>query len=131
MASELIAGLRGGAAEREAAYAELLRREAAHNNASASSGASASESGSTAASASTFADIAVACTSPLCEVLCKGISEVNVEEYRRACQVLTALSGSDPARVGGECCKLGQCNLWAKDGVCMTADRARGISLAR
>jgi hypothetical protein len=44
MASELIAGLRGGAAEREAAYAELLRREAAHNNASAIRSGSTSES---------------------------------------------------------------------------------------
>ena len=43
MSTRLIAKLRGGAAEREAAYAGLLRREALHN-AKAGSGASSTAS---------------------------------------------------------------------------------------
>jgi hypothetical protein len=58
-----------------------------------------------------LADIAVACASPLCEVLCKPVAEVSVAEYLRAAQVLTALSGVEPARVGGECYKPDQCNI--------------------
>jgi uncharacterized protein YunC (DUF1805 family) len=64
--AELIASIRGSATEREAAYAELLRREAGHNASPGSSGASAA-----------LADVAVACVEPLCEVLCKDISEVS------------------------------------------------------
>ena len=59
----------------------------------------------------------MACASPLCEVLCKAVEEVNVAEYHRASQVLTALSGVDPARVGGECFKPDQCNIWSALGV--------------
>ena len=131
MAAELIAQLHGGAAEREAAYAELLRREAQHN-ASGSAGASSAPAAATAvrdeelrgmklsalrarameeeldeaavestldadepkaalvelllarrpsAEEKLMADIAVACASPLCEVLCKPVSEVSVAEY--------------------------------------------------
>ena len=39
------------------------------------------------------------------------VSEADVVEYQRAARVLTALSGVDPARVGGECAKVGQCNF--------------------
>jgi hypothetical protein len=175
MAAELIAQLHGGAAEREAAYAELLRREAQHN-ASGSAGASSApaavrdeelrgmklsalrarameeeldeaavESALDAdepkaalvelllarrpsAEEKLMADIAVACASPLCEVLCKPVSEVSVAEYHRTWQVLTALSGVDPVRVGGECIKLGQCN-WAK--VLVAPDSALGVMLAK
>jgi hypothetical protein len=56
--------------------------------------------------------IAVACASPLCEVLCKDVSEVGAEEHRRAAQVLTALCGIDPARVGGEITKPDQCSIY-------------------
>lgn len=93
-ASEIVKNLRGSAAEREVAYAELLRREAEHN-AQGSIGATA------------FVDAAVACVSPLCEVLCKSIAEVAVKEYHRASQVLTALVDVDWMRVGGELLKEG------------------------
>ena len=98
-AAELVAQLRGAAAEREAAYARLLQLEAEHFNANGGSCAD-----------TPTAEIAVACASPLCEVLCKAVAEVGVAEYHRAAQVLTALSGVDPARVGGECYKPDQCN---------------------
>ena len=175
MAAELIAQLHGGAAEREAAYVELLRRETQHN-ASSSPGASSApaavrdeelrgmklsalrarameeeldeaavESALDAdepkaalvelllarrpsAEEKLMADIAVACASPLCEVLCKPVSEVSVAEYHRACQVLTALSGVDPVRVGGEACKLDQCtnfNVWK------APDSALGVMLGK
>jgi hypothetical protein len=178
MAAELIAQLHGGAAEREAAYVELLRRETQHN-ASSSPGASSAPAAATAvrdeelrgmkltalrdrameeeldetavesaldadepkaalvelllarrpsAEEKLMADIAVACASPLCEVLCKPVSEVSVAEYHRTWQVLTALSGVDPVRVGGECIKLGQCN-WAK--VLVAPDSALGVMLAK
>jgi len=98
-AEELVALLRGGAAERESAIAELFRLEAEHN---------AGSSGG----AESLAEIAVACASPLCEVLSRPVSEVDAEAYRRAALVLTAISGVDPARVGAEMFKLEQCNLW-------------------
>ena len=111
MASEIVAQLRGAAAEREAAYARLLQLEAEHFNANGgSSGA--------------VAEIAVACAVPLCEVLSKAISEVNATEYHRAWQVLTALSGVDPGRVGGECSKLDQCNTFT---AWMAPDSALGV----
>ena len=112
-AAELVAQLRSGrgaAAEREAAYARLLQLEAEHFN--ANGGGSA------------VVDIAVACASPLCEVLCKAVSEVDVAEYHRASQVLAALNGVDPARVGGECWKPDQCNVWK---VWTAPDRALGV----
>ena len=96
-AAELVAQLRGAAAEREAAYARLLQLEAEHFN--ANGGGSA------------VVEIAVACASPLCEVLCKDVAEVDVEEWHRSSHVLVALTGVDPARVGGECWKPEQCNL--------------------
>jgi hypothetical protein len=113
MAEALIAGLRGGAPEREAAYAELFRIEAEWI---ASRGDNAA------------AEIAVACASPLCEVLCKPVSEVSIEEYQRCCQALTALSGVAPARVGGECNKPGQCNIFS---AWSAPDSALGVVLAK
>ena len=117
------------AAGREAAYAELLRLEA---------------DPSATVAPHDLPEIAVACAPMLCAVLCKDVAEVSVEEYRRACQVLTALSGVDPVRVGGECTKLesacvAQCNIWtvwasagsavgvalAKDAAAMTSDESR------
>jgi hypothetical protein len=71
-----------------------------------------------------FVEIAVACASPLCEVLCKAVSEVDVAEYHRASQVLAALNGVDPARVGGECWKPDQCNVWK---VWTAPDSALGV----
>ena len=64
---ELVAGLRSGAAEREAAYSELHQLEAEHslNNVLGES------------SSSGFADVAVACAPLLCEVLCKKTAEVD------------------------------------------------------
>ena len=112
-AAELVAQLRSGrgaAAEREAAYARLLQLEAEHFN--ANGGGSA------------VVDIAVACASPLCEVLCKAVSEVDVAEYHRASQVLAALNGVAPARVGGECWKPDQCNVWK---VWTAPDSALGV----
>ena len=92
MATELVAKLHGGAAEREAAYTELFRREA-ENYANSGSG-----SGSGSGADSAFTEIAVACASPLCEVLSKPVAEVSVAEYHRASQLLTALIGVDPVR---------------------------------
>ncbi len=100
----LVAQLRGGAVEREAAYAELLRREAEHSNAAnpCTDGTSGTNS---------LLDIAVACASPLCEVLCKPVSEVGAQELRRASLVLVALVAIDTRRVGGECYKPNQFNI--------------------
>ena len=135
MASSLVAALRGGgAAEREAVYAELLRRE---EEAEHSSGASAAAVGTqlpaAGSSADTspaehFAEIAVACASPLCEVLCKNAAEVSAEEWRRAAQVLTALCGVEPARVGGQCYSAGQCTLCA---AWVAPESALGVLLAK
>jgi hypothetical protein len=111
-ADEFVAQLRGTAAEREAAFARLLQLEAEHFNANGGSSGTA------------VVEIAVACASPLCEVLCKAVSEVDVAEHRRASQVLTALSGVDPGRVGGECWKPDQtniCTAW------MAPDSALGV----
>ena len=88
-----VANLRGGAVEREAAFAELFRLSAEH---------------SACGGSTDFAREAVACALPLCAVLCKPVSEVGAEEWRRGAQLLTALSGVDPIRVGAECHKLGQ-----------------------
>ena len=110
-ADGLVAQLRGAAAEREAAYARLLQLEAEHFNANGGSSGSAVE-------------IAVACASPLCEVLCKAVSEVDVAEWHRAAQVLTALDGVDPDRVGGECMKPDQCNFFK---AWMAPDSALGV----
>eukprot|EP01043_Picozoa_sp_COSAG02_P011748 COSAG02_NODE_438_length_22319_cov_17.198425_19_plen_301_part_00 len=162
MAAELIiANLRGGTAEREAAYTELLWREEEHNaNADAAPVATAAtraeelqalklselraralmadytEEDVAAAMDDTedpkaalvqlllshgtrseedpesLATIAVACASPLCEVLGKAASEVDAAEWHRVAQVLTVVSSVDPARVGGECVKPDQCNLF-------------------
>ena len=174
MAAELIiANLRGGTAEREAAYTELLRREEEHNaNADAAPAATAAtraeelqalklselraralmadytEEDVAAAMDDTeepkaalvqlllsqgtrseedpesLAAIAVACASPLCEVLGKAASEVDAAEWHRAAQVLTVVSGVDPARVGGECTKPDQCNLYK---MWMAPDSALGV----
>eukprot|EP01046_Picozoa_sp_COSAG06_P041178 COSAG06_NODE_5080_length_3740_cov_20.335347_3_plen_444_part_00 len=118
MADEVVAQLRGSAAEREAAYAHLLRLEAEHFNATASAATSGDE----------VAEVAVACASPLCAVLCKPASEVDVTEYHRAWQVLTALCGVDPARVGGECCKPDQVNVYS---AWMAPDSVLGEMLAK
>ena len=75
-------------------------------------------------SSRSLADIAVACASPLCEVLCKTASEVDVAEWHRASQVLAALSGLDPARVAGECYKTDQCNTFK---VWTAPDSALGV----
>jgi hypothetical protein len=101
----LVAQLRGGAVEREAAYAELLLREAEHSNA-----ANPCTDGTSGAN-SLLAEIAVACALPLCEVLCKPVSEVGAQELRRATLVLVALVAIDPRRVGGECYKPNQFNI--------------------
>ena len=110
MAAEIVAQLRGTAAERETAYARLLQLEAEHFNANGGS---------------SVVEIAVACASPLCEVLCKAVSEVGVAEWHRAAQVLTALSVVDPGRVGGECWKPNQCNIFK---VWMAPDSVLGVS---
>jgi hypothetical protein len=163
MAAELVAQLRAGAAEREAAYAELLQREAQHHASSGSTrqelrglkltalraraleqlGEAAVESAmdadepkaalvelllAAAHPGVSLADTAVACASPLCEVLCKPVAEVSAAEYRRASQVLTALSGVDPVRVGGEIWAPNQCNIWAG---WMAPDSALGAIVAK
>ena len=117
MAEGFIAGLRGGEAEREAAYSALFKIEAEHANGDASTSRDAAA-----------AEVAMACASPLCEVLCKPATEVGVAEYQRACQVLTALSGIDPARVGGECNRPDQCNIFK---VWLTPDSVLGVVLAK
>jgi hypothetical protein len=71
-----------------------------------------------------FVGIAVACASPLCEVLCKAVAEVDVAEWHWAAQVLAALHGVDPARAGGECTKPDQCTLW---NAYMAPDSALGV----
>jgi hypothetical protein len=120
----LVARLRGGAAEREAAYAELYRREAEHHAAS-SDGTGPAE----LADITELAELAAAVASPLSEVLCKPAAEVSADEYQRAALLLAALSGVDPARVGGECCKpdpqCGIFNAWAAPG------SALGVVLAK
>ena len=115
MADEIVAQLRGSAVEREAAYAHLLRLEAEHFNTNGDVSAD-------------VAEIAVACGVPLCEVLCKPVSAVDVAEYQRAAQVLTALNGVDPARVGGECSKPDRCNFFT---VWAAPDSALGVVLAK
>lgn len=117
-AAQLVSLLDGGPAEREAAYTELLRLEAEHYSGARDGAGSGVD----------VAEIAVACASPLCAVLYKDAVEVGAEEYRRACQVLTALSGVDPARVGGECTKPDQPHLWK--AWCSTQS-ALGVMLAK
>jgi hypothetical protein len=79
-------------------------------------------------------DIAVACALPLCEVLCMDVAEVSHKEYRRAAQVLTALSSVAPARVGGECNKKPhtsaevKCNIYS---AWTARDSALGKTLAK
>jgi hypothetical protein len=74
-------------------------------------------------------EIAVACASPLCEVLCKPIAKVSVDEHRRAALVLAAMSGVDPARVGVECQgKPDQYNIWK---ALSAPDSALGVALAK
>ena len=94
MEERLVALLGGGAPEREQAYCELA--EHAH---------SPGEGG--------LADFAVACVASLCSVLCRDLAEVSSSEYRRVFHVLTALSGADPLRVGGQFNRPGQCNIHA------------------
>ena len=98
VAGHLVAQLGGAAAEREAAYAELFRLEEAHYKlASRPKSRNRRE----------IAHIAVACTIPLCGVLTRPVAEVGVDEYHRASQLLVALSGVDPGRVGGETIRPG------------------------
>ena len=125
-AAGLIAKLRGDEVAREEAYAELLRREAEHSGAGGST--TPSPAGELEGQPESLADIAVAVTAPLCEILCKPLSEVRLGEYCRAWQVVTALSGVDPARVLVEGNKPGQTNLnsvWAAEG------SALGLVLAK
>ena len=51
-----------------------------------------------------------------------------MRESHRAWQVLTALTGVEPARVGGECCKPGQCNMYT---AWMAPDSVLGAMLAK
>ncbi len=110
--SALVAGLRGGAEQRKAACTALLDLEAEYF---ASGGVGDDE---------TFADIAVACSRPLCEVLYKTVAEVPAEEYIQVARVLTALCGVSPGRVGGEC--MTQC--W---DYLMSHDSALGVVLSK
>ena len=87
MAAEIVAQLRGAAAEREAAYARLLQLEAEHFNANGGS-------------SGTVAEIAVACASPLCEVLCKAASEVDTMEYHGSASAGCDSSASASASAG-------------------------------
>jgi hypothetical protein len=108
-APQLAAQLGGAAAEREAAYTELFRLEAAHYELASSPKSRRRRE---------IADIAVACTIPLCGVLTRPVVEVGVEEYHRAAQLLVALSGVDPGRVGGETIRPGippAERLWTED----------------
>ena len=118
MAAEFVAQLRSGdKSERQAAYTRLLELEAEDFRADGSS-----------ANHSTAVEIAVACALPLLEVLCRPVGEVDVAEFHRASQVLAALSGLDPARVGGECSKPNRPNqvmCWT------TPDNAFGAVLAK
>jgi len=124
----LAARLRSSAAERETAYARLLQLEADHWL-SISSGGKAESAGEPEGEATeSVTDIAVACVAPLCEVLCKAVSEVEVAEHHRAWQVLTALTGVDPTRVGGEAWKPDQCNYWS---AMMASDSVLGVMLAK
>jgi hypothetical protein len=93
-----VAQLGGAAAEREAAYAELFSLEEEHNELASRPKARRRRE---------IAHIAVACTIPLCGVLTRPVAEVGVEEYHRASQLLVALSGVDPGRVGGETIRPG------------------------
>jgi hypothetical protein len=81
MADAVVAQVRGTAAEREVAYVHLLELEAEHFAAT----------GGAVACSGAVAEIAVACVCPLCEVMSKPVSEVDVAEFQRAAQVLTAL----------------------------------------
>ena len=170
LAVSLSARLRGGAAEREAAYADLLQREAEHSANSASRSAASQELGEelrglkltalrarallaehdpkdveaamdaddpraelvqlllSAPCSASLADIAVACTPPLCEVLCMAVSEVDAAEWQRAMRVFAALSSVEPVRVGAEASKPDQCNQFR---VKAAPDSALGVVLAK
>ena len=98
-AAQLVKQLGGAvAAEREAAYEELFRLEEAHYELASRPKSRRRRE---------IARIAVACTIPLCGVLTRPVVEVGVEEYHRASQLLVALSGVDPGRVGGETIRPG------------------------
>ena len=100
-AEALCAQLRASSStERSAAYVALGRLEL---DARAAGGAVSQQEA---------ADIAVACTAPLCEILCRDAAEVGAEELRRAALALTALTDIDAARVGGEAFRPGQSNIW-------------------
>jgi hypothetical protein len=98
---QLVTRLGGGTAEREAAYAALFELEAEHYELTAATGGAA-----TSRRCREIADVAVASTIPLCGVLTRPARKVNVREYQRVSQLLVALSGVDPARVGGEMARL-------------------------
>ena len=76
MAERIIEKLRGTAEEREQAFTALLTLEERHRTGNSASREHGADEPSTA-------DIAVACASPLCEVLCKDASEVGVAQCHR------------------------------------------------
>jgi hypothetical protein len=125
--AELVAKLRGGSPEeREAAYVHLLRRveiSTGLRDPAAGSGES-----TWAGAGGADLDDAVACVAPLCEICCRPVSQVDVEEWRRASQVHAALSSIDPLRVGFESFRTGQCNLFA---VWQASDSALGFVVAK
>jgi len=128
MAQALVDKLRGAAPEREAAYQELLRLVVADHAVESESDATPRHDQQASA------EIAVACASPLCAVLCKPVAEVSAEEWHRVCEVLYALSGLDPARVGGECQKADQVGLYQADqypGVWLAPESAHGAVVAK
>jgi hypothetical protein len=114
-ATQLAAGLSGGAADREAAYSALFVLEAEHHELAATPKSRRCRQ---------IADIAVACTIPMCGVLTLPVAEVGVEEFRRASQLLVALSGVDPGRVGAETIRLdvpAEERAWKEDATAFVA----------
>ena len=95
--AQLVIHLGGGAADREAVYTELFALEAEHYELTFAEPSYRCKE---------IRDIAVACTIPLCGVLTRPIAEVSVKEYHRASQLLVALGGVDPGRVGAETIRL-------------------------
>ena len=85
----------GGAAEREAAYAELESAVRAPGNAEAVA-------------------LAVACTQPLLAALCAPLAKVDVAEFQRASLLLAELFALDAVAVGGAafCPGDGPCSLF-------------------
>lgn len=99
-AAQLVANLGGGPAERASAFDELDKLVAHREEDGSEDGAGR-------------ADVAVACTSALCAVMCRDASEVDLAEYQRAALMIGALTALDRARVAGETIKMGQPNWFA------------------